>query len=43
MPKPGSGPRPTGWSRFAWFVGLYVASFSAFTALVYLLRATVPR
>lgn len=43
MGGPTGGPRSTGWSRFAWFVGLYMASFATFTALVYLLRATIPR
>jgi hypothetical protein len=35
--------RPRGWSRLAWFVGLYIASLGAFTAIVYGLRALVPR
>ena len=35
--------KPHGWSRLAWFVGLYVASLGAFTAVVYGLRSLVPR
>jgi hypothetical protein len=35
--------RPTSWRRFAWFVGLYVVSLGAFAAIVYGLRALVPR
>ena len=35
--------RPRAWSRLAWFVTLYVASLAVFTAIVYTLRALVPR
>jgi hypothetical protein len=31
------------WSRLAWFVGLYLVSLAAFAAVVYGLRALVPR
>jgi hypothetical protein len=31
------------WSRLAWFIALYVASLAAFAAVVYTLRALVPR
>jgi hypothetical protein len=31
------------WSRLAWFVLLYVVSLGAFAAVVYGLRALVPR
>ncbi len=37
-----AGSRTT-WSRLAWFVALYVVSLAAFTAIVYGLRALVPR
>ena len=32
-----------GWSRLAWFVSLYVVSLAVFAAIVYGLRALVPR
>jgi hypothetical protein len=35
--------RPRAWSRLAWFLALYVASLAAFAAIVYTLRALVPR
>ena len=35
--------KPKAWSRFAWFVALYVTSLAAFAAIVYGLRALVPR
>ena len=35
--------KPETWSRLAWFVALYVASLAAFAAIVYGLRALVPR
>ena len=38
-----SDRRPRGWSRLAWFVTLYVVSLGAFAAVVYSLRALVPR
>ena len=38
-----SDRRPRAWSRLAWFVALYVASLAAFAAIVYGLRALVPR
>ena len=31
------------WSRLAWFVALYAVSLAAFAAIVYGLRALVPR
>jgi hypothetical protein len=31
------------WSRLAWFVALYVVGLATFTAIVYSLRALVPR
>jgi hypothetical protein len=34
---------PRAWSRLAWFVALYVGGLVAFTAIVYGLRALVPR
>jgi hypothetical protein len=34
-------PRP--WSRLVWFVALYLVSLGAFAAVVYSLRALVPR
>ena len=37
------GSRPRGAARIAWFVLIYVASLLAFAALVYGLRALVPR
>ncbi len=37
------GREPTGRKRLAWFVVLYGASIVAFFALVYGLRAIVPR
>jgi hypothetical protein len=41
MRRPNGEPRA--WSRLAWFVVLYVVSLAAFTAVVYGLRALVPR
>jgi hypothetical protein len=38
-----SDPRPRAWSRLAWFITLYLVSLGAFAALVYTLRALVPR
>jgi hypothetical protein len=40
---PRADGRPRAWSRFAWFVALYVLSFGAFTVIVYGFRALVPR
>jgi hypothetical protein len=37
-----AGSRTT-WSRLAWFVALYVLGLATFTAIVYGLRALVPR
>ena len=31
------------WSRLAWFAGLYLVSLTVFAAVVYGLRALVPR
>jgi hypothetical protein len=39
----GTPDRRRGWSRLAWFVALYVVSLGAFAAIVYGLRALVPR
>ena len=38
-------PRPaaTGWRRLLWFAAIYGVSLLAFTAVVYGLRAVVPR
>jgi hypothetical protein len=41
MPTPGREPRA--WSRLKWFVALYLVSLAAFAAVVYGLRALVPR
>ena len=41
MAAPEHGPRV--WSRLAWFAALYIVSLGAFAALVYGLRALVPR
>jgi hypothetical protein len=41
MPTSEGEPRP--WSRLAWFVVLYLLGLAAFTAVVYGLRALVPR
>ena len=41
MMPPGGTRR--GWSRLAWFVVLYIVGLAAFTAMVYGLRALVPR
>ncbi|WP_336485689.1 hypothetical protein [Methylobacterium nigriterrae] len=38
---PGKPAALRGLRRVLWFVGLYAASFAAFTALVYLLRVIV--
>jgi hypothetical protein len=35
--------KPPAWSRLAWFVALYAVSLAVFAALVYGLRALVPR
>ena len=35
--------QPRTWSRLAWFIALYVVSLAAFAAIVYTLRALVPR
>jgi hypothetical protein len=37
------GRKPPSWSRLAWFLGLYVVSLAAFAAIVYGLRAFMPR
>jgi hypothetical protein len=37
------GRKPRGWSRLAWFVALYVIGLAVFAAVVYGLRAFVPR
>ena len=34
---------PKAWSRLAWFIALYLVSLAAFAAIVYGLRALVPR
>ena len=34
---------PKGWVRLAWFVGLYAVSIVLFAALVYGMRALIPR
>ena len=39
----GPGRHPRAWSRLAWFIALYVASLAVFAAIVYTLRALVPR
>jgi hypothetical protein len=39
----GPGDRPRIVSRLAWFVALYVGGLAAFAAVVYGLRALVPR
>jgi hypothetical protein len=41
MAAPERGPGAL--SRLAWFVSLYVVSLAAFAAIVYALRALVPR
>jgi hypothetical protein len=39
-----NAPRPAaGWRRLLWFAAIYGASLLAFAALVYGLRAVVPR
>jgi len=38
----GWGPA-SGWRRVGWFAALYVVSITAFAAVVYGLRALVPR
>jgi hypothetical protein len=35
--------QPNAWSWLAWFIALYVVSLSAFAAVVYGMRALVPR
>lgn len=37
------GREPRGWSRLTWFVPLYVVGLVVFAAVVYCLRAFVPR
>jgi hypothetical protein len=36
-------PSPSRWRRIGWFAVLYLGSLVAFTAVVYGLRALVPR
>jgi hypothetical protein len=38
-----SDRRRRAWSQLAWFVAFYVMSLAAFAAVVYGLRALVPR
>jgi hypothetical protein len=35
--------KPKAWSRLAWFVALYLGSLAVFAAVVYGLRALMPR
>jgi hypothetical protein len=37
------GRKPRAWSRLAWFAALYLVSLGIFAAVVYGLRALVPR
>jgi hypothetical protein len=37
------GSKPRAWTRLVWFVVLYIGSLGIFAAVVYGLRALVPR
>lgn len=43
MRAPPDGGRADGFKRIAWFIALYAIALVAFAALVYGLRAIIPR